>query len=131
MRLKQKCKVQFFSILNYVLEQLLSDEEILLAYDESFCVAKFAPSLTQKVRESLFKIVFNQKLLAFLSSRIEKITNTVQLKSASSLSVFGVQRYGNQSPGDDLLSPAKQFFKEGSRARVPNPKKPDSSSASS
>lgn len=118
------------SLLNYALEQLLADEEILIAYDEQLCISKFSQTLTSKARDCLFKIVFNQRLFAFLASRIAKITDLAQLKSTSSLSVFGVQRYGNNNPDENFLNIGKKPYKEGSRARVPVSQREKSSSKS-
>jgi hypothetical protein len=87
------------SILNHVFQELVHEQKSLIKYDKSFEIVKNKQSFSESVKESLFKIIFNQKLFAYLSFRIQKITKPPsQVDSTASLSVFGVTMNNVKDP---------------------------------
>lgn len=90
MRLYNKSKKDFMAVVKYEFKDLMSEQQHLLSYDSSFQIMPYRKKFTRKVREKLFRIVFNQKLFAYLNFRMEKMNEIGSLGSNSSLSVFGL-----------------------------------------
>ena len=73
MTLKARCFQQFNEMIDWEMKELISQEQILVEYNDGFEMSSRLEAFNKKVRRELFHIVFNERLLAFLSVQIELI----------------------------------------------------------
>ena len=73
MRIKDKAYLNFFETINYEVKEMMKEKDLYEDYDDSFAVDKKKDLLSFDIKEKLFHIVFNEKLLAFLWKKIQKI----------------------------------------------------------
>ena len=80
LRLRNQCFNKFMLQLDKQQEILLENEDILKKYNEGFEMDSRLEALNPHVKERLFFVIFNQKLLAFLCFKLDRILKPVKNK---------------------------------------------------
>jgi hypothetical protein len=104
MRIKDKAYLNFFETINYEVKEMMKEKDLYEDYDDSFAVDKKKDSLTFEIKENLFHIVFNEKLLSFLWKKIQKI-NLDEEATARELERIRQQR---DNPTPQILQEAQR-----------------------
>jgi hypothetical protein len=86
MKCRNQCFKTFNDILDWEMRELFEDEKIYSEYNDGFEMSSRASAFNKKVRKDLFFIVFNERLLAFLSCKID---NYIKPKKQNHAEIFG------------------------------------------
>ena len=72
MHIRNRAYEIFSDLIDDELKDLMRDHASLTAYNEGFEIPSRVSFFNEKVRKGLFLIVFNERLLAFLSRKIDQ-----------------------------------------------------------
>jgi hypothetical protein len=71
MKVRNKAFKTFNDIIDWEMRELFEEEKIYSEYNDGFEMSSRVSAFNLKVRKDLFFIVFNERLLAFLSCKID------------------------------------------------------------
>ena len=135
MKIVRYCKMKFNDVLDWEMNQILEDQKALLQVDTGFEVKSKLDKFTKEVRDKLFHIIFNEKLIAFLWHRITKkiLKNRGDSKnegnyvdSDSEKSLLGVQLDSPQSFLQNFVKAKQEKIMAKRRSQVYTYKRTDS-----
>lgn len=120
MRLVKRCKKKFIEKIDWEVYNLIEDNQLLQNFDKGFEIESRVNLLTAEVKLRLFKLYFNQKLLAFLWHRIEKnILKENRWLKNSEPSIFGT-KLGANTRTNFYTSGRKNFQRKRTKDSIDN-----------
>lgn len=112
MSIRNEAFKTFNDILDWELRELFEEEKIYSQYNDGFEMSSRVSAFNPKIRKDLFFIVFNERLLAFLSCKID---NYIKPHANTGVEIFGQSIENNESL--DSISDKDESWEEGDASK--------------